>query len=246
MHLFCRITCLELKKINGLSFKLFVFLFSIFTCIDNYLRYNKGLFSNAPSMIGNLGISLLLVQFYLLYLSATLISQEFRYKTSTVVFSNPFSRSYIVFSKLCSLFIISTCLACLNVLTGEIFNLIINNSAFEIKEVVFITLKLVAVYNLFAFCVSSVGIIASILTSNRIISLLACFGVFQVLGDLVSQSLERFNEHIASITKNMFFYIAPKGFGELSYSPLESANILAVSCILYIIGIILLNRKDLT
>ncbi|WP_061860241.1 ABC transporter permease [Priestia megaterium] len=245
MITFCNITRLEIKKMTGKSFFLFFILFIIFTFIDNYLKYKLHLTSNSLKVAGNFGISLFLVQLYFLYLGATFVSQEFNYRTSTLVFSTPFSRAYIIYSKLVSLFIIATFFALINVIIGEFLSIIINGSSINFKEFLAAVLKVFWVYNLFIFCSASIGLLASLLTLNRIISLLICYGFFEILGDLVGQSLARGNSNISTMMKKMFFYVSPHGFSELNYSVNQSIHLLIISLCVCLLSFFILKKRDL-
>jgi len=245
MTKFTNIIHVEIKKMMGKSFWIFIILFILFTFIDNYLKNDLFFPLNSVRSAGNFGLSLSLIELYFIYLGATCVSQEFNLKTSTIVFSNPFSRAYIIHSKLISLFIVATCFALINIFVGETISIIGDGSNINFREFLTDALKLIWVYNLFVFCSASVGLLVSIITLNRVISLLISYGLFVILGDIVARALTRGNFKIANIVEKMYFYVSPHGFSELNYSMNQSTYLLVISCIIYLISLYILKRRDL-
>ncbi|WP_317951055.1 hypothetical protein, partial [Rossellomorea marisflavi] len=175
----------ELKKQASKSLIIFGILFILFTFLDNVLQFKYG--GSKPDLVaGNFGLSLLLTQFYLIFLACTYISSEFHMGTSKSIFTGVFSRIEIVNIKTISIMLISLALGGINWTIGLILEVVLYDGV-TITSALNDLLMVIVIYFLYFIGVLAFSLFVSSISLSRIITILFGYGTFIFIGEIAVQ-----------------------------------------------------------
>jgi len=237
---------IEFKKIHGYtSILIFSLLFIILTIMDNYLVSNLN-FSRPSIIAGNFGSSLFLMQIYLIYLASSFISTEFSFGTSKYVFTGVYSINAIIIRKTLLIVLYSCILPLLNFVIGLIILSITSSKVTEISSVFLDLFHLVVVYLLYFFFVISLALIFTSIFLNRLYTIILTYTFLIIFGDIATQVLKEDNSILSDIISLLPFQLANNGFNHLTYSIGTMVILLGYSLFMYVIGLFILNKRDLT
>ncbi|MFP9131273.1 hypothetical protein [Niallia sp. BSM11] len=233
----------ELRKYINKSLIVFFVLFLAFTYLDNFIHYQFGA-AKPDLVVGSFGLSLLLTQLYLIYLASVYISSEFQIGTSKSVFTGVYTRTEIINIKMFTMLLIAICFGVINWLIGFIVEIILLDN-FNLASALTDLLTVVAIYLVYFIGILTFSLFICSICLNRLMTIILSYGAFIFIGEIVAQIADR-SPSFADIVENLPFYIITNGFSTLSYN-LESLIIIFIfSTILYLAGIYIFKKRDLT
>lgn len=233
----------ELRKYTNKSLIVFFVLFVIFTYLDNFIYYKMDA-AKPDLIVGNFGLSLLLTQLYLIYLASIYISSEFQIGTSKSVFTGVYTRTEIINIKTISMLLIALCLGVVNWLIGFFLEVILLGNI-NITSALSDLLTIVSIYLVYFVSILTFSLFISSICLNRLITIILSYGAFIFFGEIIAQIADR-SPSFSGIVEKLPFYIITNGFNKLSYN-LESLIIITLfSMILYVSGLTIFKRRDLT
>jgi ABC-2 type transport system permease protein len=233
----------ELKKHFNKSFIIFISLLVITTYLDNFLHYQ--LDAEKPDIVaGNFGLSLLITQFYLIFLASVYITSEFQLGTSKTVFTGVYTRIEIINIKTIAIILISLCLGILNWLIGLLLEIILLDSI-SITSALFDLLIITSLYLIYILSVLTFSLLISSICLNRLVTIIINFGAFIFIGDITVQIANR-SPNLAKIVENLPFYIVTNGFNNLSINIDSLILIIIFIAAFYLSGIVIFKKRDLT
>lgn len=233
----------ELKKQASKSLIIFGILFILFTFLDNVLQFKYG--GSKPDLVaGNFGLSLLLTQFYLIFLACTYISSEFHMGTSKSIFTGVFSRIEIVNIKTISIMLISLALGGINWTIGLILEVVLYDGV-TITSALNDLLMVIVIYFLYFIGVLAFSLFVSSISLSRIITILFGYGTFIFIGEIAVQITNR-SESLRIAIEKIPFYVITSGFNSLYYNGESIIIILLFSTIFYLAAIMIFQKRDLT
>ncbi|PFJ06666.1 hypothetical protein COD67_04010 [Bacillus cereus] len=234
---------MEVRKAHGKSMYLFLFLFILFTTLDNILHYKYNV-AKPDLLVGNFGLSLFITQIYLIYLASTYLSSEFSYGTSKNIFTGAFTRIEIINIKTFALLLYSITLAIVNICIGIAGQLIVHSDIIIYQSLIDL-LKLVFIYWLYFFSVLAFSLLVSSISLNRLYTIIISYAAFIFIGELAAQVTSRDNSKLKDIIENVPFYVVTNGFSSLHYSINSVIYIVIFSIFTYVIGLLIYKKRDL-
>ncbi|SEO06318.1 ABC-2 family transporter protein [Terribacillus saccharophilus] len=233
----------ELKKYFNKSLIIFISLLVITTYLDNFLHYQLG--AEKPNIVaGNFGLSLLITQFYLIFLASVYITSEFQLGTSKSVFTGVYTRIEIINIKTIAIILISLCLGILNWIIGLLLEIILLDSI-SITSALFDLLIIASLYLIYILSVLTFSLLISSICLNRLVTIIINFGAFIFIGDITVQIANR-SPKLAKIVENLPFYIVTNGFNNLRINIDSLILIIIFIAAFYLSGIVIFKKRDLT
>ncbi|OZI12032.1 hypothetical protein CEW92_08710 [Bacillaceae bacterium SAS-127] len=239
-----------LKLINIMTLGLLV-LFLLFTVID-YLIFMRDLeeyaikYSEERFIVSiNIGLSLLYLQIFLLYISSTILGKEKRLKTMNLLYGDYKSRMKINLSKVVTGVVICTLFSFISVLSGWIaFHF--NHILIDWKDVVYSFVIIDSIYILYSLVVLSLSFLLMSFNFGQIASFFVNFFLIIILGQLITGSINAGELANGGVVAQYFvFYQLYNGFSYLHYSLSEYIQFLLMCLIILSYSLYRLEKIDI-
>lgn len=175
--------------------------------------------------------------------AAKSLGEEFKFRTSTALFTNSFPRGHIVFSKLIGLCLVGITLAILNSTIVTISKVFLHNDL-TILSVSWDFLRVCFIYIVYTFCVGSFGLLISSISFSTTVSLIVCIASFWFFSSTVDLIVQKF-EKIQLIAKAIPFYSASPTLTYFSFGKIEISSLIISGVIFTALSIFILNKRDL-